>query len=334
MLRRIVLWVGSQRRVRKIAVSTPGIRDLAWRFVAGEDLPSGISVVRALNAQGIKGTLNYVGTHVHAEREAIAATDAIIEAVEAIHREALDSHVSIKLTQIGLDIDEPLARAQIHRVMTRAAELGVFVRIDMEESRYVESTIRLFEELRDVCGADRVGVVIQSYLRDRQADLTRLIDRGSRIRLVKGGYWEPETVVFRDRPDIDRAFWRDMDLLLERGRYPAIATHDAAAIDEALRIAARSGIDKAAFEFQMLYGVRPDLQADLVGQGCTVRCYVPYGSQWFAYFLGCLRRMPGGAARRLRERVGRGRRPSSIPRDVTSVRPRSGRPDPRSQNSS
>jgi proline dehydrogenase len=307
MLRRIVLWVGGRRRVRKVALSTPGIRDLAWRFVAGEDLPAGLDAIRALNQQGIKGTLNYVGTHVHDEVEAIAAADAIIEAVRSIHDQRLDSHVSIKLTQLGLDIDEALTRTNVRRVLARAAELDVFIRVDMEESRYVDQTIRLFEEMREAFGADRVGIVLQSYLRDRPNDLTRLLDAGSQIRLVKGGYWEPEAVVYRTREDIDRAFWRDLKLLLERGRHPAIATHDASAIEETRRLAEHSGLDRASYEFQMLYGVRPDLQADLVREGYAVRCYVPYGGQWFAYFLGCVRRMPGGAARRLRERIGNSR---------------------------
>lgn len=308
MLRRIALWGARQRQIRRIVISTPGIRDLAWRFVAGEDLPAGIAVLRALRADGIKGTLNYVGSHVDSEREAIAAADAIIEALQSIHAEGLDSHVSIKLTQVGLDIDDALARAQVRRVLIVAADLGVFVRIDMEESRYINRTIELFEEVRAEFGADRVGIVLQSYLKDRQADLSRLLDGGSLIRLVKGGYWEPDEVVYRTRADIDRAFWSDIKTLLERGRHPAIATHDASAIAEARRIAAQSGIGNEGYEFQMMYGVRRDLQADLVRQGLAVRCYVPYGGQWFSYFLGSLRRMPGGAVRRLRERVGHGRR--------------------------
>ena len=298
--------------MRKLALSTPVVRDVAWRFVAGEDLDAGLAVLRVLNARGIRGTLNYVGTHVRSEAEAIAAADAAIESLRRIHETGLESHVSLKLTQVGLDLDEDLCRAQLRRVLDVAAEVGNFVRIDMEESAYTEQTIRLFEEARDAYGSDRVGIAVQSYLRHRGEDLERLLAGDSRIRLVKGGYWEPAGVVFRRKAEVDRAFLRDLDRLLTRGSRPAIATHDLRAIDHARAIAELAGLDKGSFEFQMLYGVRPDLQDSLVRGGYGVRCYVPYGGQWYAYVLGCVRRLPGGALQRLRERARRRRRRAAV----------------------
>jgi proline dehydrogenase len=305
VLRQISFVVARQQWVRKLAVSTPGVRDLAWRFVAGEDLDAGVAALRGLARRGIGGTLNHVGTHVHNAVAATAATDAAIAAIQRIRMEGLDATLSIKLTQLGLDVDEPLCRGELRRVLDAATADDVFVRIDMEESPYVDRTISLFEEMRDAYGPTRVGIVVQSYLRDRRADLERLVAAGSRIRIVKGGYWEAAGTVYRAKTDVDAAFARDVRLLLERGISPAIATHDPAAISEARRIAAGCGLDPRAFEFQMLYGVRRDLQAELVRDGFLVRCYVPYGGDWFVYFLGCVRRLPGGFARRIVTRVAR-----------------------------
>jgi proline dehydrogenase len=173
--------------------------------------------------------------------------------------------------------------------------------MDMEESAYTECTIRLFEEMRQAYGADTVGIVVQSYLRQRDGDLERLLAGGSRIRLVKGGYWEPAAVAYQGKAAIDGAFRRDADVLLARGRYPALATHDARIIAQARGTAQELGLDQRDFEFQMLYGVRRDLQDRLTRQGYAVRCYVPYGSQWYGYFLGCVRRVPGGVLRRFSE---------------------------------
>lgn len=301
MLRKMCGSLARHPWLRKAVVSTPGIRDLAWRFVAGENLDAGLSALRALNARGIKGTLNYVGTHVRRESDAIAATDAALEALRRIHQEKIDSHLSVKPTQIGLDVAEDCCRVQLRRILDQARDLGNFVRIDMEESPYIEVTLRLFEEMRDLYGVDTVGIVVQSYLRHRAGDLERLMAGGSRIRLVKGGYWEPPTVVYRKQADIDAAFHRDIELLLRHGRHPAIATHDTTCIEYAQRVAATVGRDPGSYEFQMLYGVRPDLQNRLASEGCTVRCYVPYGSHWYEYFLGCVRRVPGGLLRRFRE---------------------------------
>ncbi len=301
MMRQVISRIAGQSWLRKAVVSTPGIREVAWRFVAGEDLAAGIAVLRSLNARGIKGTLNYIGTHVKDEAEAVAAATAAIEALRCVHAEGLDANLSVKLTQIGLDIDEAFCRAQLRRILECAAKTGNFVRIDMEESRYVESTLRILEDMLDVYGADTVGIVLQSYLRQRKSDLERMLARGSSIRLVKGGYWESSDIVYRRKVDIDNAFHQDLKVLLPKGRYPAIATHDARFLVQARRIADEAGMDPRTFEFQLLYGVRPDLQTELIRDGYNVRCYVPYGGNWYAYLLGCVRRIPGGIFRRVSE---------------------------------
>ncbi len=308
MLRQLCGFLARQPLLRKAVVSTPVVRDLAWRFIAGENLDAGLAAVRALNARGIRATLNHVGTHVRDEAAAVAAADAAVEALGRIHAAGVASHLSVKLTQIGLDIDASLCRVQLGRVLDCARRLGNFVRIDMEESAYTETTLCLFEEAREAYGADTVGVAIQSYLRHRHGDLVRLVAGGARIRLVKGGYWEPAAVAYRNKADIDRAFRRDAELLLARGRCPALATHDERLIDEALATAARLG--RRDFELQMLYGVRRDLQDRLARAGHAVRCYVPYGGQWYAYFLGCVRRALGDALGRFGARGRPNRRPS------------------------
>jgi len=280
-------------------MSTPVLRDLAGRFVGGDDLPSGLSAVRRLNATGIKGSLNFHGMHVRDRGEATSAADQAIEALRRIREEGIDSHVSVKLTKIGLDVDTALCRTELRRILDCAAETGGFVRIDMEESRYVDETLRTFEEMHDRFGGETVGLVIQSYLRHRSGDLDHLVDRGARIRLVKGGYREPWDVVFRTKAEIDAAFKRDIERLLTRGTAPAIATHDAEAIAWTKALQEQLGLGKDAFEFQMLYGVKPELQERLVADGYALRCYVPYGGDWATHVVGCLRRIPAGALARI-----------------------------------
>jgi proline dehydrogenase len=289
--------------VKKIAVTMPVVRDAAWRFVAGEGLDDAVAAVRALQARGIQATVNYVGTHVRTEQEAVAAAEAAIASIHRLSGEGLGANVSVKPTHLGLDVSEELCRGLLDRVVAEARRSGGFVRIDMEEAPYVERTLRMFEDARDAHGPDTVGIVLQSYLRDRTADLDRVLAAGSRVRLVKGGYWEAADVVYRKRANIDAAFLRDVERLVSRGRHPAIATHDADAIAFTRRVAAAASVAPSAIEFQMLYGVRDDLQANLVREGYPVRAYVPYGSRWYEYVLGCIRRLPGGVLRRIAERV-------------------------------
>ena len=311
VLRRIAVALARQSWLRKLVISTPGVRDLAWRFVAGEDLDAGIVTLQRLASRGVGATLNHVGTHVHDAGQARAATDDLIVAIERIRAEGLSASVSVKLTQIGLDIDGDLCRSEFRRVLDAAAANDVFVWTDMEESPYVASTLAIFDEMRAAYGRDRVGIVLQAYLRHRPGDLEGEIAAGSRIRIVKGGYWEAPEVVHRVQAEIDQAFNHDVRVLLEGGHQPAIATHDPVVIGAVRRIVRERAIELGSFEFQMLYGVRADLQDQLVRDGFQVRAYVPYGGDWFFYFLGCIRQLPGGFVRRVKARfAARRRRPA------------------------
>jgi len=280
--------------LRRAVVSTPLLRDIPCRFIGGDDLDAAAATVRGLNARRIQAALSFVGTHVRDKGCATAAADMAVESLHRIARDRLQAHISIKLTQIGLDIDEEVCRSHLRRVLNEAACLGTFVCIDMEESAYTDRTLRLFHQMRSTFGAQAVGIAIQSYLRHRRNDLKELIASGARIRLVKGGYFEPRAVVYRNRREIDTAFAGDMDLLLRPGLLrPAIATHDGALIERAQMIASSRGLGRREYEFEMLYGVKPQLQNELIDQGYTVRCYVPYGIEWSPYMWGCARRAMG-----------------------------------------
>lgn len=300
MIRKATLFLARQSWFRKLIMSTPILRDLAGRFVGGDSLASAATAVRGLNARGIKGSLNFHGMHVLDAAEALRAADQAIEALRMIHADGIDAHVSVKLTKIGYDIDAALGRTQLRRILDCASETKGFVRIDMEESTYLDETLQLFEEMQGIYGNGTVGLVIQSYLRRRTDDLERLMARGTRIRLVKGGYRESREVVFHGKADIDGAFKRDIERLLQRGTGAAIATHDADAIAWTKSLQHQLGLGKEAFEFQMLYGVKPELQDSLVAEGYTVRCYVPYGGDWATHVLGCLRRLPASLFLRLK----------------------------------
>ena len=310
-MRSFLAWLARQAPLRQIVLSTPGVRDLAWRFVAGESLETGLKVVEALNLEGIDAALNLVGTHVYDKQEALRATEALVGAVCRINKERC--YLSIKLTQIGLDIEERFCVTQLNRVLAAAADAGVFVRVDMEEANYVRASLRLFEEARRRFGSSSVGIAIQSYLRGRESDLDRLIDERSHIRLVKGGYWAQGDVVFLTKQDINAQFEADLDKLMARASHPAIAPHDPCFIKRTLEFAEKFQRSRQEFEFQMLYGVETATQRALVKEGCRVRCYVPYGGAWFAYFLGCVRRLPEGILRQWRARPETNRKLLGVP---------------------
>ena len=313
-LRSVLGAVARNSTIRKAAMSTPFVRGLAWRFVAGEDLDAGLTAARSLRARGIDATLNLVGTHIRSEQEAVAAADEVLTAIERIAGGGAQAHISLKLTLIGLDVDIDVCRHELHRILDAAVQGGVFVRIDMEESAYVEATLKLFDEARSRYGNEHVGIVVQSYLRQRRDDLARLAASGARIRLVRGGYWESPTVVFATRDESDKAFFADIEMLVRDGVGPAIATHDERAIEVAQRAVASAGRDGGEIEFQLLLGVRPDLAQRLADDGWHVRCYVPYGGRWYAYALGCIRRLPATivaettSRARMRRRHASGRR--------------------------
>ncbi len=292
MLRQVFIALSRQELGYRLILSNPVTRGMAWRFVAGETRAGAIEVVRDLNRRGIRATLDYLGENVTSREEAIAAADEAIAELRAIADAGIDANISIKLTQLGLDLGDNFCRAQTRRVLDCARELGNFVRIDMEGSAYTQRTLDLVRELRREYDADTVGTVIQSALRRSQGDIEAQIAAGSRVRLVKGAYAEPPDVAFPEKADVDRAYRIEMELLLARGHYPALATHDERLIGRAQGFAAAEGIAEERFEFQMLYGVRRDLQERLAGEGYNVRCYVPYGTQWYPYFMRRLAERP------------------------------------------
>ena len=312
MLRALALRFARQAWLRNVVLTTPGLRDIAWRFVAGEDLTAALAAVVALNDRGLTGTVNFVGWHVRDPEAAAAATERAIESLRQIRDQGVDANVSIKLTQIGFDINETLCRSNLIRILDAATETATFVRIDMEEAAYLEATLRLFGEMLDRFGNQTVGIVMQSYLRSPSPQLDELMARGTRIRLVKGCYKEDAGTIFRSKADVDAMYLRDIETVLRRGDHPAIATHDESAIAHAIAIQRELGLTVDAFEFQMLYGVRPALQDRLVHDGYHVRCYVPYGVQWTGYVVDCVRRFLAGPLIRLRDRA-RPRRPDPRP---------------------
>jgi proline dehydrogenase len=296
MLKESLLALSESRTAKNVITRAPVSRSLAMRFVAGDTLEDAVQAARALNRAGLSVSLDFLGESVQTREEAQGATDMIIRILETISRTGIDANVSVKPTQLGLDLDEEFCRDNVEMVLQRARELGdgggeVFVRLDMESTAYTERTIALVERLW-ADGFHNTGTVLQSYLRRTPEDLERLIALGSRIRLVKGAYKEPEDLAFPDKADVDRAYVDEMERLLEAGSYPAIATHDEAIIDHARRFVWEKGIGKESFEFQMLYGVRRDVQTRLREEGYNVRVYVPFGDSWYPYLMRRLAERP------------------------------------------
>ncbi|HTU99291.1 MAG TPA: proline dehydrogenase family protein [Luteitalea sp.] len=266
-------------------------RSFARRFVAGETIDEAIAAAHDLEAQGLAHTLDLLGESVASDAEAGAATDAYRAMLPRIAAADIGRNISIKLTQLGLDLSTELAEANLRAILAPARDEGFFVRIDMENSPYVEATLALFERVwRD--GLTNVGVVLQSALKRSEADLERVLALGARVRLVKGAYKEPAAVAWQSKGDVDAAYVRLLTRLLPAGTFPAIATHDPDMLAEARRVAREAGLDASRFEFQMLYGVRRDLQAALVTEGYGVRVYIPYGREWFPYFMRRLGERP------------------------------------------
>ena len=262
-------------------------RRVAWRFVAGETLASCVEAVKAVNAKGLTATLDHLGENVSSEDLARASAGAYIEGLEAIAREKLNANVSLKLTQMGLDLGEAFTYRNVHRIIKRAHELGIFVRIDMESSEYVDQTLALLKKYREEF--DNVGIVLQSYLYRTVDDLAQVLSWNCRVRLVKGAYKEREEVAFQKKSQVDAEYIeRTRELLKDaktNARYHGIATHDPAMISATRRIADELGVEKAAFEFQMLYGIRRDLQDSLHAENYNLRVYIPYGTDWYPYLM-------------------------------------------------
>ena len=294
-MRRLFLALSESEGLRRVAVGFGPFRAMARRFVAGEELSEAVAAVQDLNRQGLLATVDHLGENVTSETEARDATNEILDLVQAIEASDLQAGVSVKLTQLGLDMGPWLAADNLQRIVARAMQADRFVRIDMESSDYVQATLDLFAELWE--HYKNVGVVIQSYLYRSADDVARLIEMGASVRLVKGAYDEPPEVAYPDKSDTDANFVRLMELLFSQearanGVYPAIATHDTRLIDWAKEHTAQEGILKEQFEFQMLYGIRTGLQRQLIEEGYKVRSYVPYGQHWYPYFMRRLAERP------------------------------------------
>lgn len=296
MLKQSLLFLSQSPTARRLVTGTPVSRHVAARFVAGDTLEEALEAARTLNTADLSVSLDYLGESVASREEAEVGTEMAIRALERIAEQGLRANISIKPTQLGLDIDPAFCRENVERVLERARELGdgegeIFVRLDMESSEYTERTVALVEALWER-GFRNTGTVLQSYLRRTPDDLERLLALGARVRLVKGAYQEPDTVAYPDKAEVDQKFVEEMRTLLERGSYPAIATHDEAIIDVTRRFAFENGIPKESFEFQMLYGVRRDVQQRLREEGYNVRVYVPFGDSWYPYLMRRLAERP------------------------------------------
>jgi proline dehydrogenase len=289
-LRKTILASSQSPRVRRFA-DKHGLRLGASRFVAGEDLDACVAVLRGLNERGLHANTTILGEDVLEEGEAHAVAEEYLTVLERLHDEELRANVALKLTHLGLDIDDELAFGNVRRVVERAAELGNFVRIDMEYSALVDPTLRIYRRLREA-GLDNVGTVLQSYLYRTPADLESLLPLAPNLRLVKGAYLEPESVAYPKKADVDAAYRRLVERSLEGDGYTAIATHDERMIEHALELAERKEIGRDRFELQMLYGVRPQLQLDLAARGYKVLVATPYGPEWFPFFTRRLAERP------------------------------------------
>lgn len=263
----------------------------ARRFIAGETLEEAIEAVRAIEASGLTETLDLLGESVATMTEADAATRGYLAMIDTIVAAGIGRNISLKLTQLGLSIDRATCVDNLRRILDAAGPHGFFVRVDMEDSAVTQVTLDVFETMWQQ-GYRNVGAVLQSYLPRSVQDARRLNELGARVRLVKGAYKEPKGVAYQKKEQVDAAFVELMELLLSEGTYPAIATHDPSMIDRTKSYAARHAIAKDRYEFQMLYGIRRDLQSALKREGYNVRVYVPFGREWFPYFMRRLGERP------------------------------------------
>jgi proline dehydrogenase len=294
MLRTLLLALAKSSSLRRWIISNNTTRRMAQRFVPGEDLAPAIEAARNCNRAGMTASLDHLGENVITREDAEQARAAYIAALDEIAAQNIDSNVSLKLTHLGLDLGEEFCAGQLRIVTARAAELRNFVRVDMEGSAYTDRTIRIVKELR--AETDAVGTVIQAYLYRSEQDIRDLLSIGCRIRLVKGAYKEPSQIASPRKKDVDANFVKLMKILLPSGFYHAIATHDPKMIDATIRFATEHGIARDKFEFQMLYGIRTDLQSQLARQGYRVRVYIPFGKDWFPYFMRRLAERPANLA--------------------------------------
>ena len=294
-MRSVLLWLSQNKVVRSMTTKLGFVRRAVRRFVAGETIDDAINVIRELNAQGIVATLDHLGENVETQDDARRATDDYLKVLDAIGISGVQSHVSVKLTALGLDLGDDLCRANVACILARAKAIGAFVRIDMESIEYTDRTLATYRSLHQEF--DNVGIVIQSYLYRSEADIAALCQEGAKVRLCKGAYKEPPDKAFPKKADVDGSYVRLMKMLLSaearaKGARGAIATHDPKMIEAARQYAEEQMVPRDEFEFQMLHGIRRDLQHDLAADGYAMRVYVPYGTEWYPYFMRRLAERP------------------------------------------
>ena len=289
-MRRFFLYLSQQRSLRRWMETHPAAGRLTRRFIAGETLEDVLEVCAKLQAEGIFAALDHLGENVTSLQEAAGSADSYVTALDAIAARGLPATVSIKVTQFGMDLSEDACLGNVRRLARRARETRSQVEIDMESSRYTDRTLAIATRVAAEYGGIRC--VIQAYLRRSQADIERLNQLGVEVRLCKGAYDEAPPVAFPSKDDVDRNYVRLMRELLDHGTYPAIATHDERILHETMRYAQEKKVGAERFEFQMLYGIRRDLQRKLVAQGYRLRVYVPYGTAWYPYFMRRLAERP------------------------------------------
>jgi proline dehydrogenase len=295
MLRKGFLGLAGSDGVRRILTGTPVTRSMSQRFVPGERVEDVVAAIRTTAESGLLATANYLGEAVRSPDDARGAAGVYLELLQAFEDEGLPAHASLKFTQMGQDISEAFLEENLTPVLERARATGTFLRFDMESSAYTTRTLDAFESLWER-GWREIGVVLQAYLKRTAGDVRRMIDLGARVRLCKGAYAESSDVAYTEMPRIRKNFVELMEWLMADGVYPAIATHDESLITAAREFAHRQGIGRDRFEFQLLYGVRRDLQAQLVEDGYTVRVYVPFGDQWYPYLMRRLAERPENVA--------------------------------------
>jgi proline dehydrogenase len=306
MFRSFLTYLSKAGWARQMVMRMPVARQAASRFYAGETLKDAVRVIRELNTGGILATLDHLGEHTTNSQEAVNATREIVGMIDAVNDAGIQSNVSIKLSQIGMTLDETLCRENLASILMYARERAMFVRVDMEDTPWVDFTLRLYREMR--CrGLNNVGVVIQACLYRSQADIEALVGERSRVRLCKGAYLEPAELAYPKKKDTDANYDHLVEILLDGakaagapqvskdGKIPpltALATHDLQRIEHGKEYARKIGLPREAVEFQMLYGIRRDLQESLAKEGYPVRVYVPYGLQWYPYYMRRLAERP------------------------------------------
>ena len=284
------LYLSKSERFKNFLTRFQSFNNVTRRFVAGEELTDAVEAIRKLNGQGISASFDHLGESITAEAETRKEVDEYVRVLDSIHENKLESNVSVKLTQLGLDVSHDLCYANTRTIIEAALRYNNFVRIDMEESSKTEATLQIFSRLR--AQFENVGIVIQSYLYRSEKDIDELLKLGARIRLCKGAYKEPPSVAFPEKADVDANYVKLTKILLSSGVYHGIATHDENMISAAIQFSREQSIPPDRFEFQMLYGIRRDLQEKLVRDGYRMRVYVPYGRYWYPYFMRRLAERP------------------------------------------